>query len=66
MAVATCGLPGLMHIPNVGMLVIGVESAVVATGVVADTVGVGTIRLAGVVPMLQAIVVPSVTSCGIW
>jgi hypothetical protein len=55
-----------MHIPNVGMLVIGVESAVVATGVVADTVGVGTIRLAGVVPMLQAIVVPSVTSCGIW
>jgi hypothetical protein len=44
------------------MFVIGVESAVVATGVVADTVGVGTMRLAGVVPMLQLIEVPSVTN----
>jgi len=51
-----------MHIPNVGMLVSGIVSAIVATGVVADTIGVATMRLAGAAPMVQVIVVPAVTN----
>jgi len=48
--------------PKVGMLVSGMVLAIVATGVVADTMGVATMRLAGVVPMVQVIVVPAVTN----
>jgi hypothetical protein len=51
-----------MHMPNVGMLVMGTVLAAVATGVVADTAGTGTRRAAGATPMEQVIVVPAVTS----
>ena len=61
-AAATSGLPRLMHMPNVGMLVRGTELAAVAAGVVADTAGTGTMRVAGATPMEQVIVVPAVTS----
>lgn len=63
-AVDTCGLPGLMHMPKVGMLVSGMVSAIVATGAVADTIGVARMRLAGVVPMVQVIEVPEVAKGG--
>jgi len=63
-AVATWGLPRLMHMPKGGMLVSGMVSAIVATGVVADTIGVATMRLAGVAPMVQVMVVPAVTNGG--
>jgi hypothetical protein len=47
---------------NVGMLASGIVLAIVATGVVAETMGVSTRRLAGAAPMVQVIVVPAVTN----
>jgi hypothetical protein len=60
-AEATCGLPRLLHMPNVGILVCGTVLAAVATGAVAATAGTDTRRVVGTVPMEQVIVVPAVT-----
>ena len=63
-AAATCGLPRLMHMPKGEMLVSGMVSAIVATGVVADTIGVSTMRLLGAAPRVQVSVLPAVTNAG--
>ena len=65
-AEATCGLARELHIPNVGMLVMGAKSLIVAAGVVAVTVGADdALNAAGAAPKVQAIMAPVTTSCPI-
>lgn len=52
------------HIPNVGMLVIGTKSIILAAGFLsAVTVGTVTINVAGAAPKLQDMVADIATSC---
>ena len=62
---ATVGLEGDMHIPNVPMFIIGLESMMFAAGAPALTMFVGrTVNVPGAAPNVQAIIAPVVTSCG--
>src|SRR6267142_3732810 len=62
-AAATVGLAMDIHMPKVGMLVMGMESAMLAAGVVAFVLLVGsTLRTAGATPKEHIIMAPVVTS----
>jgi|ERR1017187_789828 hypothetical protein len=62
-AEATAGLAMDMHMPNVGMFVIGMESAMLAAGVVALVLLIGsTARAEGATPKEHIIMAPAVTS----
>jgi hypothetical protein len=63
-AAMTCGLAGLMHIPKVGMLVIGFKSMIVAAGCETDiTRGVGsTTSVDGDDPSAHIMVAPLLTT----
>ena len=65
-AEATVGLAIDMHMPKVGMFVIGMLSMIVAAGAPAIVLLVGiTISAEGATPNVQVIAAPAVTSCGI-
>jgi hypothetical protein len=62
-AEATVGFAMDVHIPKVGMLVIGIQSAIVAAGVPAMVLLVGnTTRAEGATPKEHIITAPAVTS----
>src|ERR1700730_4629620 len=62
-AAATVGLAMDIHMPKVGMLVMGMESAMLAAGAVAFVLLVGsTMREAGATPKEHIIRAPVVTS----
>src|SRR4051794_30966045 len=64
-AEATVGLAIDMHIPKVGMFVMGMLSAIFAAGAPHMTLLVGsTTRAEGAAPKEQVITAPAVTSCG--
>src|SRR6266478_517813 len=63
-AEATVGFAMDMHIPKVGMLVMGTISMMVAAGVPAMVLLAGkTLSAAGAAPNVQAIIAPETTSC---
>jgi hypothetical protein len=65
-AAATCGLAKDVHIPNVGMLLIGAKSMIVAAGVVHVVVGAEVaMSEAGAAPKVHCIIAPVTTSCAI-
>jgi len=62
-AAATVGLAMELHMPNGGILAIGMQSAMVAAGVVALAILVGsTTRAEGATPKGHIIMAPAVTS----
>jgi len=64
-AAATVGLAMDMHIPKVGMLVIGTQSIIVAAGAPAIVLFIGrTFRTEGATPKVHIIMAPVVTSWG--
>src|SRR5690348_5885278 len=64
-AAATCGLDGLLHMPNGGMLTSGALSWMVAAGLPPmSVVGRMTLRVAGAMPKVHMSIAPVVTFGG--
>ena len=65
-AAITSGLVGAEHIPNGGMLLIGLKSIIVAAGVPQVVVGAEVaFNVAGAAPKLHCNIAPVTTSCAI-